>query len=106
SALCRRLVRHTGWNVLNLDALTYAANVSSLREVASDSRYNFVRGDICDRALVDKILAEYAPDAIMHLAAESHVDRSITGSADFIRTNIVGTHSLLEAALAYWDGLK
>ena len=106
SALCRRLVRHTGWNVLNLDALTYAANLSSLREVSSEPNYSFVRGDICDRALVDKVIAEYAPDAIIHLAAESHVDRSITGSADFVRTNIVGTHTLLEAALAYWDGLK
>ena len=106
SALCRRLVRHTGWNVLNLDALTYAANLSSLREVSTEPNYSFVRGDICDRALVDKVIAEYAPDAFIHLAAESHVDRSITGSADFVRTNIVGTHTLLEAALAYWDGLK
>ncbi len=106
SALCRRLVRHTGWNVLNLDALTYAANLSSLREVSTEPNYSFVRGDICDRALVDKVIAEYAPDAIIHLAAESHVDCSITGSADFVRTNIVGTHTLLEAALAYWDGLK
>jgi dTDP-glucose 4,6-dehydratase len=106
SALCRRLVRHTGWRVLNLDALTYAANLASLEETASDPNYAFVRGDICDRDLLDRTFAEFAPDAVMHLAAESHVDRSITGSADFIRTNIVGTHTLLEAALAYWEGLK
>ena len=106
SALCRRLIRETDWDVLNLDKLTYAANLSSLAEVADNPRYTFVRGDICDRALLDKILAEYAPNAVMHLAAESHVDRSITGSAAFITTNVVGTHTLLEAALAYWGALK
>jgi dTDP-glucose 4,6-dehydratase len=106
SAVCRRLVRDAGWRVLNLDALTYAANLASLEEIASDPNYTFVRGDICDRGLLDKTFAEFEPDAVMHLAAESHVDRSITGSADFIRTNIVGTHTLLEATLTYWEGLK
>jgi dTDP-glucose 4,6-dehydratase len=105
SALCRKLVASGRDQVLNLDALTYAANLSSLQEVASHPNYRFVRGDICDRALVDGLLAEFQPEAIMHLAAESHVDRSIDGSADFVRTNIVGTHVLLEAALAYWDKL-
>ncbi|HWA00036.1 MAG TPA: dTDP-glucose 4,6-dehydratase [Caulobacterales bacterium] len=106
SALCRHLIRDTDWQVVNLDKLTYAANLSSLAEIEADSRYRFVKGDICDRALVDALLAEAQPDAIMHLAAESHVDRSITGSAEFIRTNIVGTHTLLEAAQAYWSTLK
>ena len=95
-----------GWQVLNLDKLTYAANLSSLAEVAGEANYGFVEGDICDRALLDKLFAEFKPDAVMHLAAESHVDRSITGSAVFIQTNVVGTHTLLEAALAYWDALR
>jgi dTDP-glucose 4,6-dehydratase len=106
SAVCRRLVRDTGWRVVNLDALTYAANLASLAEIAAHPNYAFARGDVCDRALMDKTFAEFEPDAVMHLAAESHVDRSITGSAAFVRTNIVGTHTLLEAALAYWEGLK
>ncbi|HRE43769.1 MAG TPA: dTDP-glucose 4,6-dehydratase [Terricaulis sp.] len=106
SAVCRRLVAETGWTVLNYDKLTYAANLASLGPVAGSPLYSFVQGDVCDRALLDKTLAEFAPDAVMHLAAESHVDRSITGSADFVRTNIVGTHALLEASLAYWEGLK
>jgi dTDP-glucose 4,6-dehydratase len=105
SALCRRLVAETGWNVLNFDALTYAASLTSLAEIESHPNYSFVKGDICDRATVDATLAAFAPDAIMHLAAESHVDRSITGSAAFVRTNVVGTHTLLEAALAYWEKL-
>lgn len=106
SAVCRRLVRDTAWRVLNLDALTYAANLASLQDVAGDARYSLVKGDICDRTLLDEVFASFAPDAVMHLAAESHVDRSITGSAAFVRTNIVGTHTLLEAALAYWEGLR
>ncbi|MES1202001.1 MAG: GDP-mannose 4,6-dehydratase, partial [Pseudomonadota bacterium] len=106
SALCRHLIRDTDWEVVNLDKLTYAANLSSLAEIDADPRYFFVKGDICDRATVDDLLGEAQPDAVMHLAAESHVDRSITGSAEFIKTNIVGTHTLLEAALAYWNGLK
>ncbi len=106
SAVCRRLVRETRWRVLNLDALTYAASLSSLADIEGDENYSFVKGDICDRALLDKVFAEFAPDAVMHLAAESHVDRSITGSAAFVQTNIVGTHTLLEAAVRYWDALK
>ncbi|MES1158620.1 MAG: dTDP-glucose 4,6-dehydratase [Terricaulis silvestris] len=106
SALCRRLIGETDWDVLNLDKLTYAANLSSLAEIVGNPRYRFAEGDICDRALVDTLFADYAPDAVMHLAAESHVDRSITGSAEFVRTNVVGTHTLLEAALAYWNALE
>jgi dTDP-glucose 4,6-dehydratase len=106
SAVCRRLVRDSGWRVLNLDALTYAANLNSLAEIAANAGYSFVEGDICDRALLDRVFAEFMPDAVMHLAAESHVDRSITGSAAFVKTNVVGTHTLLEAALAHWDAIK
>jgi dTDP-glucose 4,6-dehydratase len=106
SALCRRLVAESGWTVLNFDALTYAASLASLAEIERYSNYCFVKGDICDRATVDATLASFAPDAIMHLAAESHVDRSIAGSAAFVRTNVVGTHALLEAALAYWEKLS
>lgn len=105
SALCRRLVQQRGWNVLNLDALTYAANLASLRDIEADPRYTFVEGNICDRAVVDRVLSEFKPDAVMHLAAESHVDRSITGSAAFVQTNVIGTHTLLEAALRYWETL-
>jgi len=106
SALCRRLVGETGWSVLNLDALTYAANLDSLASIAGHSGYRFVKGDICDATLLDQLFSTFEPDAVMHLAAESHVDRSITGSAAFVRTNIVGTHTLLEAALRYWEGLE
>lgn len=105
SAVCRRLVRQRGWSVLNLDALTYAANLASLRDIEADPHYGFVEGDICDRALVDQVLRDFKPDAIMHLAAESHVDRSITGSAAFVQTNVIGTHTLLEAALRYWEAM-
>lgn len=105
SALVRHLVGTRGWNVTNVDKLTYAANLSSLAPIADKSNYRFVQADICDREAMDRIFSETMPDAIMHLAAESHVDRSITGSGDFIRTNIVGTHVLLEAARGYWRGL-
>jgi len=105
SAVCRRLSGILGWTILNLDKLTYAANLSALDGAEKLPNYSFVQGDICDRALVDKLLAEFKPDGVMHLAAESHVDRSITGSADFVQTNIVGTHTLLESVLAYWDKL-
>lgn len=105
SAVCRRLVHQRGFSVLNLDALTYAANLASLRDIEADPRYSFVEGDICDRALVDRVLRDFAPDAVMHLAAESHVDRSITGSAAFVQTNVIGTHTLLEAALRYWEAM-
>lgn len=106
SALCRHLVGEAGWTVLNLDKLTYAANLSSLAEIAASDRYSFVQGDIGDRTATSRMLADFQPDIVFHLAAESHVDRSITGSAAFVETNIVGTHALLESALEYWSGLK
>jgi dTDP-glucose 4,6-dehydratase len=99
------LIRNSPHEVLNLDKLTYAGVLESLDEVAGDPRYRFVQGDICDRALVRRLLGEFQPDVIAHLAAESHVDRSIDGPADFIETNIVGTFSMLEQALDYWRGL-
>lgn len=105
SALIRHLVNETGHEVLNLDKLTYAGVLASLDPVAADPRYRFVRGDICNAALVRKLLAEFQPDVIAHLAAESHVDRSIDGPAEFISTNVVGTFTLLQAALDYWRGL-
>ncbi len=94
-----------GEAVVNLDALTYAGNRESLATLDGDPRHLFVHGDICDRALVDRLLAEHQPRAIVHFAAESHVDRSIHGPGDFIRTNVQGTFTLLEAARAYWTPL-
>lgn len=106
SALIRHLVQNTEHEVLNLDKLTYAGNLESLAPVDDNPRYRFVQGDIGDSECVAAILAEFQPDAIMHLAAESHVDRSIDGPAAFIQTNIVGTYSLLESTRAYWLGLS
>ncbi|VXD03211.1 dTDP-glucose 4,6-dehydratase [Pseudomonas sp. 9Ag] len=105
SALIRHLIQDTGHSVLNLDKLTYAGNLESLAEVHSSDRYQFLQADIADRERVSEALLEFQPDAIMHLAAESHVDRSIDGPAEFIQTNIVGTYQLLEAARAYWQTL-
>jgi dTDP-glucose 4,6-dehydratase len=106
SAVCRHLVLERHWTVLNLDKLTYAANLKSLAAIEGQPNYRFVRADICDRSRLESLFADFAPDAVMHLAAESHVDRSISGSADFINTNIVGTHALLEAARGYWTALR
>jgi dTDP-glucose 4,6-dehydratase len=105
SAVCRHLVLREGFTVLNVDKLTYAANLRSLDAIKDHARYRFLRADICDREALDKVFSEFAPDAVVHLAAESHVDRSITGSPEFIRTNVVGTHVLLEAARDYWSRL-
>ncbi len=105
SAVVRQLVRDTGHTVVNVDKLTYAGNLESLAEVASDARYHFEQVDICDGPAVRDLFEGYRPDAVMHLAAESHVDRSIDGPAAFIETNIVGTYTLLEAARKYWSGL-
>jgi len=105
SAVIRHIISDTKDDVVNLDKLTYAGNLESLAEVSKSSRYVFEQVDICNRAEVDRVLAEHKPDAIMHLAAESHVDRSIDGPAAFIETNIVGTYTLLEAARQYWNGL-
>lgn len=103
------VIRHVIWNtqdeVVNLDKLTYAGNLESLSQVSESRRYAFEQVDICNRVEIDRVLAEHKPDAIMHLAAESHVDRSIDGPAAFIETNIVGTYTLLEAARQYWNGL-
>jgi dTDP-glucose 4,6-dehydratase len=94
-----------GESVVNLDKLTYAGSLDNLRDVASDRRHVFVKGDICDRALVRRLLAEHRPRAVVHFAAESHVDRSIEGPSEFIQTNVVGTFSLLEEARAWWSAL-
>src|SRR5690606_23437660 len=91
--------------VANLDALTYAGNRRSLSSLEGDPRHEFVHGDICDRGLVDALLARYRPRAVVHFAAETHVDRSITGPAEFVRTNVEGTFTLLDAARAYWSNL-
>jgi dTDP-glucose 4,6-dehydratase len=99
-------VRRTGEPVVNLDLLTYAGNRENLAELDGDERHRFVRGDIGDRALIDRLLHEHRPRAIVHFAAESHVDRSILGPEAFLRTNVHGTFVLLEAARAYWTGLQ
>ena len=91
--------------VVNLDKLTYAGNLGNLASLKDDARHIFVKGDINDRALVGSLLKEYRPEAIVHFAAESHVDRSIHGPAEFVQTNVVGTFSLIEEARAYWASL-
>jgi dTDP-glucose 4,6-dehydratase len=106
SAVCRYLIGETGHRVVNVDALTYAANLASLDPVAGSPRYRFVEADITDRETIAALLRAESVDAVMHLAAESHVDRSIDGPAAFIQTNIVGTYQLLEAVRAYWSGLS
>ncbi|MDG2917705.1 dTDP-glucose 4,6-dehydratase [Bisgaard Taxon 10/6] len=105
SAVIRHIIRNTPDSVVNVDKLTYAGNLESLESVSDSPRYAFERVDICNRAELDRVFTEYQPDAVMHLAAESHVDRSIDGPADFIETNIIGTYTLLEAARSYWNGL-
>ncbi len=105
SAVCRFLVGKVGATVLNIDKLTYAANLSSLQPIAGHTGYAFLKADICDREAMDAAFARFRPDGVLHLAAESHVDRSITGSGAFVETNIVGTYTLLEAARAYWTKL-
>jgi len=105
SALVRHLISNTEHEVLNLDKLTYAGNLESLQSIANNTRYEFVQADIADAATVSAVLERFQPDAIMHLAAESHVDRSIDGPAAFIQTNIVGTYALLEATRAWWSRL-
>ncbi len=106
SAVVRHLIRDTPHQVLVADKLTYACNLNSLAPVAGDPRYNFARVDIADMARLRKVVDDFRPDAIMHLAAESHVDRSIDAANPFIQTNIVGTYVLLEAALAHWRSLS
>lgn len=105
SAVVRHIIKNTQDVVINVDKLTYAGNLESLNEVKDSDRYYFEHVDICNKVVMDRIFAIHKPDAVMHLAAESHVDRSITGPAAFIETNIVGTYVLLEAARAYWSTL-
>lgn len=105
SAVIRYIIKSTDGDVVNLDKLTYAGNLESLAEISDSERYTFEQVDICNRAELDRVLAHHQPEAIMHLAAESHVDRSIDGPADFIETNIVGTYILLEATRHYWQSL-
>jgi len=106
SAVIRQYIQNTSHEIINLDALTYAGNLESLAEVEQSPRYRFEHVNICDIDEVRRVFNEHQPDAIMHLAAESHVDRSIDGPADFIQTNIVGTFNLLDVAKKYWDGLS
>ena len=105
SALIRLLIAASDWRIVNIDKLTYAGNLASLAAAGRDPRHVFRHHDICDRQALDALFAEYHPDGIIHLAAESHVDRSIHGPGEFIQTNVVGTYTLLEAARAYWSGL-
>ena len=103
SAVIRHILSSTQDSVINVDALTYAGNLESLSNVENSGRYSFEHVDICNRAELDRVFKSHKPGAVMHLAAESHVDRSITGPAEFIQTNIVGTYNLLEAAREYWN---
>ncbi len=106
SAVVRHLIRSTGHSVVNIDKMTYAASEDVLEDALTDPRHTHIKADIADLAAMNAIFAEHRPDAVMHLAAESHVDRSIDGPAVFIQTNIVGTFALLEAARAYWSALE
>lgn len=102
SAACRYFLKQPDTEIINVDKLSYAANLASLASVAREPRYSFIKADVCDAAAMHSIVQWSSPDAILHLAAESHVDRSINGSGAFVRTNVLGTHVLLEAARAYW----
>ncbi|WP_186415237.1 dTDP-glucose 4,6-dehydratase [Pannonibacter sp. P2PFMT1] len=106
SALVRHLVVEAGADVLTVDKLTYAGNLQSLTAVSNRPNHRFLKADICDRAAMDEAFSSFRPDRVYHLAAESHVDRSITGAGDFIQTNVIGTFTLLEAARRYWSGLE
>jgi dTDP-glucose 4,6-dehydratase len=103
SAVIREFIDNTDHEVLNIDKLTYAGNLDSLKEIADSAKYSFLQADICDGQAMEKAFASFKPDVLMHLAAESHVDRSIDGPAQFIQTNIFGTYNLLETARHYWN---
>ena len=105
SNLVRLILTTTEHTVLNVDALTYAGNRHSLDDLANNPRYQFAQADITDAAALPKLFADFQPDWVMHLAAESHVDRSIDGPGAFIQTNVVGTYTLLQAARKHFDGL-
>lgn len=106
SAVIRHLINDTNHSVINLDKLTYAGNLESLKSVENSEKYSFEQVDICNAEEVQQVLSKYQPDIVMHLAAESHVDRSIDGPGEFIQTNIVGTYTLLEQVRAYWSTLE
>jgi dTDP-glucose 4,6-dehydratase len=106
SALIRHIINKTKHHVVNIDALTYAGDLSSLSSVDISERYNFEHINICDKSKLDRVFHEYKPDVVMHLAAESHVDRSITSPSSFIDTNIIGTYNLLETSRLYWDNMS
>lgn len=106
SAVIRHIINHTSDTVINVDKLTYAGNLESLESIAGNERYYFEQADICESDTISAIFCKYQPDVVMHLAAESHVDRSIDGPAAFIQTNIVGTYTLLEACRHYWNSLS
>jgi dTDP-glucose 4,6-dehydratase len=106
SALIRHVIKHSDHSVINVDKLTYAGNLDALNSIDSHPRYKFEQEDICDAINIKRVLEENQPDILIHLAAESHVDRSISAPGDFIRTNIIGTYNLLEEARLYWDGLN
>lgn len=106
SSLVRLLINQTDYTVINVDKLTYAGNLESLKSVSSNSRYVFCHADICDGTKMAEIFSKYNPDGVLHLAAESHVDRSIVGPGEFIQTNIVGTFNLLNCAYKYYTGLE
>jgi len=106
SALIRLLIAESAWSIVNIDKLTYAGNLESLSMLSNNPRYMFSQTDICDRDALDRLFIQHRPAGVIHLAAESHVDRSIHGPADFIETNIVGTYTLLEAARAYGSSLE
>jgi dTDP-glucose 4,6-dehydratase len=105
SALIRHIIQYTGDSVVNVDKLTYAGNLESLESVSENERYRFEQVDICDRDALDNVFSQHKPDVVMHLAAESHVDRSIHGPGDFIQTNIIGTYTLLESSRQYYQQL-
>ncbi len=105
SAVIRHIIENTADSVINVDKLTYAGNLDSLGDVAENKRYVFEQVDVCDRGELERVFTDHQPDAVMHLAAESHVDRSIDGPATFIETNIVGTYTLLEVIRSYWNEL-
>jgi dTDP-glucose 4,6-dehydratase len=106
SNLVKWCLRHTDANIVNLDKLTYAGNLDSLKEALASPRHTFVQADICDRAALESVFCTYQPDTVLHLAAESHVDRSIDGPDQFIQTNIIGTYNMLEASRKHWLRLK
>ena len=106
SEVVRQFIRETPHSVVNVDKLTYSGNLESLKEVSGDPRYSFEHADICDGKALASIFERHEPDCVMHLAAESHVDRSISGPSEFIQTNVLGTYTLLEAARSYWQNLR